>query len=113
MASTAPLPLALLIDSLDDEYQVAVVRGALSAARVLGVALLCVPGGRVRDPVAERAARNIVFDLVNAETSVIGSAIGPVELEAWLERFRGLPLCCVGIPIPGHISVEVDNSGGI
>src|SRR5580658_10805383 len=104
MASTAPLPLALLIDSLDDEYQVAVVRGALSAARVLGVALLCVPGGRVRDPVAERAARNIVFDLVNAETvsgvvavtSVIGSAIGPVELEAWLERFRGLPLCCVG-----------------
>jgi DNA-binding LacI/PurR family transcriptional regulator len=121
MASTAPLPLALLIDSLDDEYQVAVVRGALSAARALGVALLCVPGGRVRDPVAERAARNIVFDLVNAETvggvvavtSVIGSAIGPLELEAWLERFRGLPLCCVGIPIPGHVSVDVDNSGGI
>lgn len=121
MASTARLPLALLIDTLDDEYQVAVVRGAFSAARVLGVALLCVPGGRVRDPVAERAARNVVFDLVNAETvsgvvavtSVIGSAIGPVEIEAWLERFRGLPLCCVGVPIPGHVAIEVDNSGGI
>jgi DNA-binding LacI/PurR family transcriptional regulator len=121
VASSARLPLALLIDTLDDEYQVAVVRGALSAARELGVALLCVPGGRVRDAVAERAARNVVFDLVNADTvsavvavtSVIGSAIGPAELEAWLERFRGLPLCCVGVSIPGRVTIEVDNSGGI
>ena len=82
---------------------------------------VCVPGGRVRDPVAERAARNVVFDLVNAETvsgvvavtSVIGSAIGPLQIEAWLERFHGLPLCCVGVPIPGHVAIEVDNSGGI
>ena len=117
----AELPLALLIDTLDDEYQVAVVRGAFSAARELGVGLMCVPGGRVRDPVAERAARNTVFDLVNAETvsgvvaltSVLGSAIGPVELGAWLERFRGTPLCCVGVPIPGHVPIEVDNFGGI
>ncbi len=121
MASTARLPLALLIDTLDDEYQVAVVRGAFSAARGLGVALLCVPGGRVRDPDAECAARNVVFNLVNAETvcgvvavtSVIGSAIGPVQIEAWLKRFRGLPLCCVGVSIPGHVAIEVDNSGGI
>ena len=121
MVSSARLPLAVLIDTLDDEYQVAVVRGAFSAARELGVALLCVPGGRVHDPVAERAARNVVFDLVTAETvsgvvavtSVIGSAVGPAELKKWLERFRGLALCCVGVPIPGHVTVEVDNSDGI
>ncbi len=115
------LPLALLIDTLEDEYQVAVVRGAFAAARELGVTLLCTPGGRVRDPVAERAARNLVFDLVNpqtvsgvvAVTSVIGSAIGPGELNAWLDRFSGTPLCCVGVPIPGHATIEVDNYGGI
>jgi DNA-binding LacI/PurR family transcriptional regulator len=121
VTSSARLPLALLIDTLDDEYQVAVVRGALSAARELATTVLCVPGGRLRDAVAERAARNAVFDLVNAETasavvavtSVIGSAVGPAELETWLERFRGLPLCCVGVPIPGHVTIEVDNAGGI
>ena len=121
MAPPARLPLALLIDTLDDEYQVAVVRGAFAAARDLGTALLCVPGGRVGDRVAERAARNAVFDLVNAETvsgvvavtSVIGSSIGPAEIETWLEQFRGLPLCCVGVPIPGHVAIEVDNRGGI
>jgi DNA-binding LacI/PurR family transcriptional regulator len=121
VTSSARLPFALLIDTLDDEYQVAVVRGALSAARERGVALLCVPGGRVRDPVAERAARNVVFDLVNAETasgvvavtSVIGSAVGPAELDAWLGRYRGLPLCCLGVAIAGHVTIGIDNFSGI
>lgn len=121
MEPGSPLPLALLIDTLDDEYQVAVVRGALSAARDLGISVLCVPGGRVRDGTPERAARNVAFELVNAETvsgvvavsSVIGSAIGPSELTPWLGRFKGVPLCCVGVACPGYTSVEVDNSTGI
>lgn len=121
MSSHPRLPIALLVDRLDDEYQVAVVRGALAAARELGVALLCVPGGRVRDEDADGAARNVAFDLVNAETvsavvavtSVIGSARGPAELRGWLERFGGLPLCCVGVPIRDRVTIEVDNSSGI
>jgi DNA-binding LacI/PurR family transcriptional regulator len=110
-----------LVDRLDDEYQVAVVRGALSAARDLGVPLLCAPGGRIGDPAADRAARNVAFELVNAETvsgvvavtSVIGSAIGPAELGKWVERFDGLPLCCVGVAAAGKAVLEVDNAGGV
>jgi sigma-B regulation protein RsbU (phosphoserine phosphatase) len=115
------LPIALLVDRLDDEYQVAVTRGALSAARDLGVAVLCVAGGRVDDPAPARAARNLAFDVVNAKTvsgvvavtSVIGSAVGPQLLETWLERFAGLPLCCVGVSVAGKVVLEVDNAGGI
>jgi DNA-binding LacI/PurR family transcriptional regulator len=110
-----------LVDRLDDEYQVDVIRGALSAARDLGVSVLCVAGGRVRDPAPERAARNLAFELVNRETvsgvvavtSVIGSAVGPAELGKWLERFAGLPLCCVGVDVAGKVVVEVDNAGGM
>jgi DNA-binding LacI/PurR family transcriptional regulator len=119
--SSSLLSIALLCDRLDDEYQVAVIRGALSAARDLGVSLLCVAGGRVRDLAPERAARNVAFELVNAETvsgvaavtSVIGSAIGRAELGNWLERFAGLPLCCVGVDVAGKVTLEVDNAGGI
>lgn len=115
------LPFAILLDTLDDEYQVAVLRGALSAARDLGVALLCLPGGRIDDPAPERACRNAAFELVDrdsvrgvlAVSSVIGSAIGAERLSAWLGRFRGLPLCSVGLPLEGHVAVEVDNSSGI
>lgn len=121
MASSPRLPIALLVDRLDDEYQIAVVRGALSAARDIGVSILCVAGGRVRDATPERAARNVAFDLVNAETvsgviavtSVIGTAVGPAELGKWLERFAGLPLCCVGVDVAGKVVLEVDNAGGI
>jgi DNA-binding LacI/PurR family transcriptional regulator len=117
----ARLPIALLIDTLDDEYQVAVVRGALSAARDIGVPVLCVAGGRVGDSMPDRAARNSAFELLGAEsvsgvvavTSVIGSAIGAKELGAWLGRFERMPLCCVGVRTEGHVTVEVDNSSGI
>jgi DNA-binding LacI/PurR family transcriptional regulator len=122
MVSQGPrLPIALLIDSLDDEYQVAVVRGALSAARDIGASVLCVAGGRVGDLAPDRAARNSAFELVSAAavsgvvavTSVIGSAIGATELGAWLGRFDGMPLCCVGVPIERRVAVAVDNSTGI
>lgn len=121
MPSSPRLPIALLIDRLDDEYQVAVIRGALSAARDLGVSVLCVAGGRVHDPAPDRAARNAAFEVVNAETvsgvvavtSVIGSAVGPAELGKWLERFAGLPLCCVGVDVSGKVVLEVDNAGGV
>jgi phosphoserine phosphatase RsbU/P len=122
MVSQGPrLPVALLIDTLDDEYQVAVVRGALSAARDIGAPVLCVAGGRVGDSLPDRAARNSAFELVSAAavsgvvavTSVIGTAIGAKELGAWLGRFDGMPLCCVGVPIERRVTVEVDNSTGI
>jgi DNA-binding LacI/PurR family transcriptional regulator len=116
-----PLPVALLLDTFDDEYVVAMVRGALAAAKEAGVSILCVPGGRIADPDAERAARNFAFDAVTSEnvsgvvavSSVIGSAIGPVELSRWLERYRGLVTYCAGVPIAGLPSIEVDNASGI
>lgn len=121
MPASSRLPIALLVDRLDDEYQVAVIRGALSAARDLGVSVLCAAGGRVGDPGAAGSARNMAFELINAQTvsgvvavtSVVGSAIGPAELGSWLERFAGLPLCCVGVDVACKVVLEVDNAGGM
>ncbi len=121
MAATPRLPIALLVDRLDDEYQIAVIRGALSAARDLGVSVLCAAGGRVGDAAPERGARNVAFELTNPETvsgviavtSVIGTAVGAAELGKWLERFTGLPLCCVGVDVAGKVVLEVDNAGGM
>lgn len=115
------MPIALLTDTLDDEYVVAVLRGAIAAAKHAGVPLLGVTGGRISDPNPERAARNFVFDAVRPEnasgvvavSSVIGSAVGPGPLTRWLSRYAGLPTYCVGVPIDGYPSIEVDNARGI
>lgn len=110
----------LLVDALDDEHEVAVVRGAIAGAREVGATLLCIPGAELGDPDAERAARTFVFDLVGPESadgilalaSALGSRIGPEGLGDWLTRYRPLPTVCIGFEVPGHTSVCVDNAGG-
>lgn len=121
MPTVGRLPIALLTDTLDDEYVVAVVRGALMGAKHAGLPLLCVTGGRIADPDPERAARNFAFEVVRPEnssgvvavSSVIGSAVGAGPLTEWLARFAGMPTFCVGVPIEGYPSIEVDNARGI
>ncbi len=116
-----PSAYALLVDSMEDEHELSVVQGVLSAARELGARILCLPGGPVDSPEPRLQARNFVFDLIGPEntlgalvlSSAIGNAIGPVRLGAWLSRYDSLPLCSVGVPIQGLIGVRVDNGGGI
>ena len=112
--------LALLADSLDDEYEETIVAGAIAGARELGKTVLCVTGGSIDDPAPERAARNFVFDLIGARnvggllviSSSVGSAIGAIKLKSWLQRYAGVPLCSIGVPIDGYPCVQVDNASG-
>jgi DNA-binding LacI/PurR family transcriptional regulator len=110
----------LLVDALDDEHEVAVVRGAIAGAREAGATLLCIPGAELRDPDEERRARSFVYDLVSPKSaqgmlvlaSALGSQIGPDSLGEWLSRYRPLPTVCIGFEVPGYRSVCVDNAGG-
>ena len=111
---------ALLLDSLEDEHEVAVARGAMAGAREAGAALLVIAGGAVGDPSADQRAKNFVFDLVPSSmrgvlvlTSAVSWAIGAAGMKTWLERFQPLPTCCLGVAIPGCPSLTVDNVSGV
>ena len=112
---------ALLTASLGDEHEQSVVRGSLAAARELDARLVVVAGGPVDSPDERLGAGNFAFDLVGRDnalgilvlSSTLGNAAGPERLAAWLTRYAGLPLCCMGVPIPGIVSVRVDNATGI
>ncbi len=117
----APDMYAFLTESLDDEHEVAVLRGVLAGARDVDGTVLCVAGGNVDDANPERRAWNFGFDVVGPEnvrgvlvmSSAIGNELGPERLAAWLERYGNLPTTAVGVRLPGRPSVEVDNAGGI
>lgn len=125
--SLQPLPVtqrkvyALLVESLDDEHEVSVIRGVINGAREVGATVLCVAGAAVDDPDPDRRARNLAFDLISPSncqgamvvTSAIGLAQGVESLKPWMARFDPLPVCCVGIPIDGYASVQVDNFHGM
>ncbi|HXK20905.1 MAG TPA: substrate-binding domain-containing protein [Polyangiaceae bacterium] len=112
---------ALLVDSLDDEHEQSVVHGVLSAARELDARLVVIAGGPV-DAADERLrAGNFAFDLIGEDStlgvlvlsSALGNAAGPERLAQWLHRYDNLRVCCMGVPIPGQLSVRVDNAAGI
>src|SRR5262249_28542587 len=112
---------ALLIDSLDDEHEVSVVRGALAATREGSSTLLCIAGGALEHPDPDQASKNFAFELVRSQgvrgaivlSSAIGNSVGPARLGKWLERFAGITLCSAGVALDGCPSVRVDNAAGI
>jgi len=112
---------ALLVDSLEDEHEQLVVHGTLSAARELDARLVVVAGGALTAPDEGPNPRNFSFDLVGPEStlgilvlsSALGNAAGPEALAEWLARYDGTPLCCMGVAVPGRLSVRVDNATGI
>jgi sigma-B regulation protein RsbU (phosphoserine phosphatase) len=113
--------IAFLTESLDDEHEVRVLGGVLSAAKEIDAGVLCVAGGGLGDPDPARAARNFVFELVGPETasgvvalsSGIASATSPEDYHAWLGRFGSVPVCSLGLAVPGKPSVIVDNRHGV
>lgn len=118
--SSSSKAIAVLADSLGDEYEERIVAGAVAGAREAGSSLLCVTGGSIDDPSPERAAGNFVFDLIGpgntegivAISSSLCHAIGPSRLEAWAARFAGMPLCSIGVPLSGRPCIQVDNESG-
>ena len=112
---------ALLVDSLDDEHEQLVVNGSVAAGRELDARLVVVAGGPVGAPDERLRAGNFAFDLVGRDNSLgilvlssaLGNINGPQHLAQWLTRYDGMPLCCMGAPIPGRLSVRVDNATGI
>jgi hypothetical protein len=61
---------AVLVDSLDDEHELAVVQGALAVARERDVRLFVVPGGPVGAPEQRLRTNNFAFDLVSAKNAL-------------------------------------------
>ena len=114
---------ALLVAFLDEahEHEQSVVHGSLAAARELDAKLVVIAGGLVDTPDERLRAGNFAFDLVGRDnalgimvlSSALGNATGPKHLAEWLSRYGDMPLCCVGVPIPGYVSVQVDNATGI
>jgi sigma-B regulation protein RsbU (phosphoserine phosphatase) len=112
--------LGLLVNSIDDSYQNELVVELAAAARKRDVNLLCFAGGRLRP--TEQASRplNRVYELAsadNVDALVVSSGsleceIGSERLGIYLERFRPLPVCSIGVALPDTPSIVVDNTAG-
>jgi phosphoserine phosphatase RsbU/P len=113
--------IAVLIDQLDhftggfeSELRASLTR----AFEMLDLNLLIVAGNAFDSPDAAGAARNGVYDLVHHQSvdgvilvsAPLGVFSGVAGIRRLAERLRPLPLCSIGMVVPGIPSVVFDDS---
>ena len=104
--------IALYLNILVEEYQIAVYRGIRSSANELGIELVCVQD-EARPGIPERGIesfplpRFLHVDGVLILTSVIVGGDERLFAKSIRERFSGLPVVAVGNDIPGIPSIRI------
>ncbi|MGA3119451.1 MAG: SpoIIE family protein phosphatase [Polyangiaceae bacterium] len=112
--------IAILSDSVLDEYQNTVLFGASDALRELGHSVVLFCGGVIDSPDRSSSQRNALYDLIDPTRidgvivlTPLGNHIGPEALSTYCSRFAPLPVCALAVELPGRPSVLVDNAGGM
>lgn len=120
MKGNAPT-VGVLVDWMGDQYQAAVLRGLVDTAADAGANLVCFVGGQLPADPSARSGRHRVYDVCNGRNvdgvvvlaSTLVHAVGHGVLARYCDRYRPLPVCTIGVSLPGLPSVTVDNEVGV
>jgi len=112
--------IGVLLDWIGDQYHAAVLRGIVETAEHAGVNLRCFVGGQL-SPDPQAAGWHRVYELCNARNveglvvlgNTLAHAVGTAGLARHCEGYRPLPLCTIGVRLPGFPSVTIDNEVGM
>jgi phosphoserine phosphatase RsbU/P len=107
----------LLLDALYNEYASMVVGAFDAECARRGLDLLCFAGGSLHSAAGYERQRNRCFELAGSDAldglvALNLNTTAPLMKE-FLDSFRGLPICSVGIEVPGYSVVQADNAAGI
>ena len=106
-----------MLDALYNEYASMVVGAFDAECARRGLDLLCFAGGSLQSSAGYERQRNRCFDLAgnHALDGLVAlnlNTTAPVMKE-FLDSFHGLPICSVGIEVPGYSVVQADNAAGM
>jgi signal transduction histidine kinase/DNA-binding LacI/PurR family transcriptional regulator/AraC-like DNA-binding protein/DNA-binding response OmpR family regulator len=113
--------IGFLLASLHTGASQALWPGLVHAAEKHDANLICFPGGRLRSSVAYEAQRNVIFDLAGEDcldglvtwSSSLGGVLGPVETNAFHNRYQPLPMVSLAQFMEGTPTVSVDSYQGM
>ncbi len=111
--------IGMLVDWIDDQYQLDLLYGIADLAKEKDVNLLCFEGGMIHPQNEFDAIRNKVYDLVIPDnldgliilSSIIGPLLDAESLIRFCKKNQSLPTVLVGLKMPGIPSILVDNTG--
>lgn len=114
--------VALLLDTLFDNYEARVLDAIRDVFRAEGVQLVAFVSGSLNSPYHVVRQRNVLYNYISPDTfdgivsisGCIGNYVRPEDLGRFLTgRYGGLPLVSVGTEIEGIPSVYVNNATGM
>jgi len=78
---------------------------------------MCFAGGSLQSTAGYEKQRNRCFDLASSEAldGVVALNLNTTApaMKDFLDSFHGLPICSVGIEVPGYSVVQADNAAGM
>jgi DNA-binding LacI/PurR family transcriptional regulator/signal transduction histidine kinase/ActR/RegA family two-component response regulator len=112
-----------LIDHVDPQagnYEGHLRKAFDAECRRLDLNLLIVVGHGLNDPVVARAAHNSVYELMHPDcvdgvvlvSAGLGMHSGIEAIRRLCDGYRAMPMCSVGLAVPGVPSVLFDNRAG-
>ncbi len=113
--------IGVLVDWVSSPYQGELLEGLRGAASSAAVNLLCFVGGSLPADPAIAVARHRVYELCGRHnvdgllllSSTLTHQVGQAGLSEYCQRYQSLPLCSIGVELPGHTSLLVDNEVGM
>ncbi len=115
-----PITLGLFINSTQDSYEAAIVRGVSDVLRAAGAHLICFTSGALRSYHGFEAQRNVLYDLVTPKSVdgliVCGTLAHPVsrpEILAFLKRYDAIPMVSIALAAPDIPNIMADSRQGI
>jgi phosphoserine phosphatase RsbU/P len=118
MSQGSDRPIGVLTDWIDSSYQLLILRGVFEAARERGIGVVCLTNGLPCPgpdacwwPAHQIIRKESLAGLIVCGTSV--ALHSDAEREQLLSSVLSLPVCSIGMDLPGASSVCIDNPSGI
>ncbi|MFZ5889517.1 MAG: SpoIIE family protein phosphatase [Myxococcota bacterium] len=113
--------VALLFDNLISEYAVQLRRAVERAASLRDTSVLAIPGEPLGHPDSAAVTQNQIYELIGKDcvdgvivvSSTMGHYCGVDGLTGLCRGYMPLPVCSVGVELPGIPSLVIDNEGGM
>ncbi|HEY4105870.1 MAG TPA: SpoIIE family protein phosphatase [Polyangiaceae bacterium] len=109
--------MGLLLDALYNEYASMVVAAFDGECARRDYDLICFAGGSLYSLAGYERERNRCFELASARALdgmiVLSLSTTASVMKEFLDSYRGLPICSVGIEVPGYAYVQADNEAGM
>ncbi|MEO6600660.1 MAG: SpoIIE family protein phosphatase [Polyangiaceae bacterium] len=109
--------VGLLLDALYNEFASMLVAAFDAECTRRGFDLFCFAGGFLHTLSGYESQRNRCYELVTSQALdglvTLSLSMSPSVMKDFLDCIQDLPICTVGIEVPGYTFVQADNAAGM